>query len=123
MLDKTVLWARAASRHTYLPKDLPGDLDSEHASTFEAPPKLDAAFEDHALYQIKSSVLKAPRLRRKSRSAGDGVDGQPGRVESRQQNSHLQGLEVAKRKKALRRVFLCFDGKKRGNGLHIGAIA
>ena len=25
----------------------------------EAPPKLDAKFEDHALYQIKSSVLKA----------------------------------------------------------------
>ena len=25
----------------------------------EAPPKLDAKFEDHALYQIKNSVLKA----------------------------------------------------------------
>ena len=54
----------------------------------EAPPKLDAAFEDHALYQIKSSVLKAPRLSRNtSGSAGDGVDGQPGRLESRQHKS------------------------------------
>ena len=33
----------------------------------EAPPKLDAKFEDHALYQIKSSVLKACLLSLTSR--------------------------------------------------------
>mmetsp|Transcript_51091 Transcript_51091/g.91749 ORF Transcript_51091/g.91749 Transcript_51091/m.91749 type:complete len:733 (+) Transcript_51091:70-2268(+) len=43
-----------------------------------APPKLDAAFEDHAVYQIKSSVLKE------------------------MESMVNQGMEVSKRKKALR---------------------
>ncbi|CAE7312403.1 unnamed protein product [Symbiodinium natans] len=60
-----------------------------------APPKLDAAFEDHAVYQIKSSVLKE------------------------MESMVNQGLEVAKRKKALRCLQLRWHPDKNPDKLEV----
>ncbi|CAK9001980.1 unnamed protein product [Durusdinium trenchii] len=71
------------SQSTYIPPKGP------------APPKLDAAFEDHALYQIKSSVLKE------------------------MESMVNEGLEVAKRKKALRFLQLKWHPDKNPDKLEI----
>ncbi|CAJ1426730.1 unnamed protein product [Effrenium voratum] len=60
-----------------------------------APPKLDANFEDHAVYQIKSSVLKE------------------------MESMVNQGMEVAKRKKALRFLQLKWHPDKNPDKLEI----
>lgn len=60
-----------------------------------APPKLDAKFEDHALYQIKSSVLKE------------------------MESMVNEGMEVAKRKKALRFLQLRWHPDKNPDKLEI----
>lgn len=81
-------------------KQQKGSQSSEQAGSYvpprgPAPPKLDAGFEDHAVYQIKSSVLKE------------------------MESMVNQGLEVAKRKKALRCLQLRWHPDKNPDKLEV----
>jgi len=81
-------------------KQQKGSQSSEQTGSYvpprgPAPPKLDAGFEDHAVYQIKSSVLKE------------------------MESMVNQGLEVAKRKKALRCLQLRWHPDKNPDKLEV----